>query len=733
MRDKFAKADLIFWPVAIIAVLSVAMFLAAVLGLVRQFDVTSRQREQSIVANGISNRIAEVAHMVVPQVMWDDAVRHLDNHFDPSWAASNIGQFLGQTDNFEASFVLDASDHPIFAANRSGAAGSANYADYGAPAASIITQVRAAEARRGPLAPAHDGQILAAPLQASTLARVQDHLVILTGTLVQPDFGTARLRGSRAPMVVSAMSIDGPFLEAFANRFLLTNVRLGPPTLKPNEAHVALQDSQNRAIGVLDWTPQTPGSAMLRRLLAPILFVIALLGAIVVALYTRARRMARGLIASEARAAHLAYYDSLTGLPNRVLFHERLGLALDQMRRGGASVAVHCVDLDRFKEVNDSFGHQVGDELIKEAARRMAAQCRSTDMFCRLSGDEFAIVQSGATGANAAALAARLIETMSQPVELADGRLFVGCSIGVTLLGDGTIDPIEAFRQADLALYRAKDGGRGQYCFFEIEMDLAVKTRKALEADLREALRCGDLEMVYQPQVNGRNALTGVEALVRWRHPQRGYIAPSYFVPIAEECGLIAELGMFTLRRAFEDSRRWDNLRIAINISATQVRMKDFVTRLSDLIAETDVDPRRFELEITEGILLGDDPETHDTLKRLRNLGFTLALDDFGTGYSSLSYLQRYPITKIKIDRSFIANLGVDAEAEAVVGAIVKLARALNLNVIAEGVETDDQRERLAASGCSDIQGFLYSKPVPASEIQRLLAPQTPALTQQIA
>ena len=225
--------------------------------------------------------------------------------------------------------------------------------------------------------------------------------------------------------------------------------------------------------------------------------------------------------------------------------------------------------------------------------------------------------------------------------------------------------------------------------------------------------------------------MTGVEALVRWNHPERGMVSPAFFVPIAEECGLIVELGLFTLRRTFEDSRRWPDLKIAVNVSANQIRMKDFVASVRALVDEFAVDPRRFELEITEGVLLGDDPAIHETLKQLRQMGFSLALDDFGTGYSSLSYLQRFPLTKIKIDRTFIANLGVDTEADAVVNAIVKLARALNLGVIAEGVETREQRDRLSAAGCGEVQGFLYSRAVPPAEIDRLRG--APALAQESA
>ena len=724
MKLKLTKADFFIWPVAITGVLTLAMLLATVFGLAAQFDNASRQREEMLVANGVSGRMDEVARMVVPQVMWDDAVRNLDNRFDRAWAENNIGQFLGQTDGFDASFVLDRANQPLFGANQSGADGTARYADYAARAGAVVAAVRAEEAHRGPLAaPRAGAQILAPPLQHSTITHVNGKLAILTATLVQPDFGTAMPRNARAPIVVTVMSIDGPFLQAFAHRFMLQGLHVheGPPETAVG-AHVALHSTDNSYVATLAWTPQRPGVAMLHRMVMPMLLVIGVLSVVVLLLYIRGRRMAQGLIASEARASHLAYYDPLTGLPNRVLFFDRLGLALDQMRRNGQTVAVHCIDLDRFKEVNDTFGHQVGDELIKEAARRMAAQCRASDTFCRLSGDEFAIVQVSASPANAAALAERLVQATAEPFELADSRLYVGCSIGVSMVDEHLVDPAEALRQADLALYRAKANGKNQYCFFEIEMDAAVKTRRLLEADLREGLKRGELEMVYQPQVNSRNVMVGVEALVRWKHPVRGYVAPSFFVPIAEECGLIAELGMFTLRRAFEDSRRWPHLKVAINVSANQVRLADFVTRIADLVSECGVDPRRFELEITEGILLGDDPDTHDTLKRLRNLGFSLALDDFGTGYSSLSYLQRYPITKIKIDRTFIANLGVDAEADAVVGAIVKLARALNLSVIAEGVETSDQRERLANAGCAEIQGFLFSKPVGATEIDSIHA-----------
>ncbi len=720
MRRHDRQSDF-FWPLAVLAILALGLLAIGGGVLVQGFDRAARDREQKVVENGIVGRAEEVAHMVVPQVVWDDAVRHLDNRFDGAWAQENIGQFLINTDGFSSVFVMDGADRLTFAAGKAQGPPAEAYGPFSAPSRGIVASVRADEARRGSLsALPRTGRMLAEPIQSTTLAWVGRELYVLTATLVQPDFGSARSAGATAPVVVTAMAVDRPFLASLGRRYMLEGLALRARAADPEKAHASLRDSAGRTIGVLEWRPQDPGRTLLGRILIPILAVITALGAMALYLYRRARRLSEGLVASEARTAHLAYYDSLTGMPNRVLFGDRLAQALEQARRTGLQVAVHCIDLDRFKLVNDTYGHHAGDELIQVAARRMAAQCRKSDTLARLSGDEFALVQLNATPASAAEVAARLRDCMALPVDLAAGRVFVGCSIGITLVGEFRIEPAEAVRQADLALYSAKQTGKNKFCFFEIEMDAAIRTRRGLESDLRAAIEAGELEMVYQPQVDGAGVMTGVEALVRWNHPERGPVSPAFFIPVAEECGLIEPLGFFTLRQAFADSRRWRGLKVAINVSAQQLRQSDFVSQVAVLVEEMKVDPAQFELEITEGILLGDDQLTHDALKRLRRMGFSLALDDFGTGYSSLSYLQRYPINKIKIDRTFITNLGVDSEADAVVGAIIKLARALRLSVIAEGVETADQRSRLSAAGCGSVQGFLFSRPVHADEIDRL-------------
>jgi diguanylate cyclase (GGDEF)-like protein len=708
----------------------VALLIGAQIYLAHEADTSARMRDSSVVENGVATYADEVARKAVSVAIWDEALAHLDGTVDAAWADDNIGRHLSQTEGFEASLVISGDGNVVHAAEDGAPVAPEKLATLESEARPLVARTRAAETRRGSIDAllARDG-VVRTPIYSRAFVPIRGQVHLVSVMLVQPDFGHARPRGDRAPVVVTSDRVDAGFVRAMSDRFKLARPRLqlaGAP-LASGQTRVLLKDASGRASAVLDWTPPAPGAAMLGKALPSTLLVLVILGACTLSLSQRANRAAQSLIASEARAAHLAYHDALTGLPNRTLLGEKLGMEHEQCRRTGVGFAVHCVDLDRFKEVNDTFGHAAGDELIRAAAQVLAAACRRGDVLARLGGDEFAIIQPRATPESAAALADRIVAKLAEPFDLTVGRVFVGCSIGVAVVRDPASDPQESLRQADLALYRAKDGGRGRYAFFEPEMDAAVRMRRALQADLRAALANDELQMVYQPQVDGRGRVFGVEALVRWNHAERGPVAPSLFVPLAEENGLIDMLGMFTLRRAFEDSAAWSDVRVAVNVSAAQLRMRDFPARLADLVVETRIDPERFELEITEGMLLGDDALTHDSLRRIRAMGFRIALDDFGTGYSSLSYLQRYPIDKIKIDRSFITNLGIDNDAEAVVSAIVKLAKALGLSVIAEGVETETQRTRLTAAGCAEVQGFLFGKPTSPASISEMLALQNAA------
>lgn len=683
------------------------------------------EREQALVANGMNGWVDEVEGRVVGQTTWGDAVQNLGVRYDPAWARKNIGQFLHDSAHFERAFVLDRDDAPIFAMSGGKAVRSATFDDIQAIATPLVAEVRGMEAVAGKsIARTASSHAVPGPIQASAFGLVRDMPSIVTATLVQPDFDQDR-RLERAPVVVTVDAMDSEFQRAFSRRFLIQDLHIhtGAGTVsEPLEASTVLRDAQGRLVARMDWTPQRPALTLFRKTWPILILAMLVFCAAAAVMFLRGRSAAQALVASETRAKHMAYHDHLTGLPNRAMFAERMALALADMRRSGRAVGVLALDLDRFKLVNDTYGHAAGDELIADIALRLKSLVRDSDVVARLGGDEFAILHADAEPRGLWALAGRIVTELSQPIDLPFGRVFPGVSVGVTITVDQRADGVEVLRQADLAMYRAKDAGRSRFEFYEPEMDLALKSRHALESDLREALRSDSLTMVYQPQLDGDRRVMGVEALVRWTHAQRGPVSPAFFVAIAEECGLIGELGEFTLRRAFTDSRRWPRLTVAVNVSAIQLRGGDFHRLAARLLRETGADPRRIELEITEGALLEDDQATHHTLSRLRTIGFSLALDDFGTGYSSLAYLRRYPIDKIKIDRSFITNLGAEQEAEAVVGAIVRLARALNLKVIAEGVETPAQRSSLERAGCHNIQGFLYSPPIPADAVSDFVA-----------
>ncbi|MDO9710951.1 putative bifunctional diguanylate cyclase/phosphodiesterase [Paracraurococcus lichenis] len=431
------------------------------------------------------------------------------------------------------------------------------------------------------------------------------------------------------------------------------------------------------------------------------------------------------------RAAYLAAHDLLTGLPNRGIFGDRLRQALALSRRNGQPLAVFCLDLDRFKEVNDTLGHAAGDKLLREVSRRLTACLRDSDTLARLGGDEFAVIQPRVAQAqDAEVLARRLIAAIEPPVDLDGQQVTVGVSIGIALSQpDQADEPQQLLKNADLALYQVKEKGRGDFCFFATEMNQRLLERRALEADLRRALGEGEFRLHYQPQIDlptGR--VIGAEALLRWTCPGRGNVPPDAFIPLAEETGLIAQIGAWTLQEACRQAVTWpEELGVAVNVSAVQFRLPGLYEAVAAALATTGLRPSRLELEITEGVLLRDTDETLAMLDRVRRLGVKIAMDDFGTGYSSLGYLQKFSFDKIKIDRGFIRSLGQNVNSEAIVRAVVGITRSLGVRANAEGVETDDQARLLLAEGCGEVQGYLFGKPMPAEDFRIFFSRQIAA------
>ncbi|MCK1722723.1 EAL domain-containing protein [Bradyrhizobium sp. 141] len=426
---------------------------------------------------------------------------------------------------------------------------------------------------------------------------------------------------------------------------------------------------------------------------------------------------------AQAKISHMARHDALTSLPNRVLFHEQLVQGL-RRTRSGDQLAVLCLDLDHFKDINDSLGHPIGDALLKEVGRRLKATVGESDTVARLGGDEFAVVQIGRSEETAArSLAGRLVEVISAPYEIDDHQIVIGVSIGISLSPQDGDNPDELLKNADLALYRAKADGRGTYRFFETGMDARAQARRLLEMDLRAALQRDEFEAYYQPirdVASGR--VVAFEALLRWNHPQRGLIAPINFIPLAEETGLIVQLGEFVLRSACTDAATWpDDVDVAVNLSPVQFKNPNLIASVTEALAASGLDAHRLELEITESVLLQNSEATLTTLHELRAMGVRISLDDFGTGYSSLSYLRSFPFDKIKIDRSFVSELATREDSMAIIRAVTGLGRSLGIVTTAEGVENDAQLELLRREGCTQAQGYLFSKPRPASDVAIML------------
>ena len=453
--------------------------------------------------------------------------------------------------------------------------------------------------------------------------------------------------------------------------------------------------------------------------LTSMLLVVDALAAAALILFRQLRKTTQSLIASEARAQHIALHDSLTALPNRTQFLSRLTEALDHARRARGLVAVVTVAIDDFNKIVDAYGYQCADEMIVEAGRRLSGVSQGSALLARVNSDSFALIHTAPDTLDALILQIR--DVIPRPYGLSAGRAVVTCSVGVAAAFREAIDADDLLRKADIALRTGRETGHDGLGFYEPAMDQALQTRKLVEADLRAALIAGQLNVVYQPQTTPQGAIGGLEALVRWRHPRRGDVPTDYFVGLAEEAGLMPTLGRFVFQRAFRDAARWPHLKIAVNVSATQIVRADFLPDVTNLLAETGANASRFEIEITEGVLLGEDVQTQANLRGLRSLGFSLALDDFGVGYSSLGYLIQHRVDKIKIDRSFVTPLGSSPSADAVVGAMIKLGDALGLRVLAEGVETETQRKRLSELGCNELQGYLISKPITADQVDRFV------------
>jgi diguanylate cyclase (GGDEF)-like protein len=554
----------------------------------------------------------------------------------------------------------------------------------------------------------------------------------LTGAPLPPAQSTPDDAGSRLADESSAL-ILGPVLAGHPQVALRRAVRAGRASVY-SQAYVPVK-REGKVLGVVkvsvDQTERASlnEDAFLRVAGAVAALLLVLLALASYQFWVRLRRQRQ----ADIRVRYMAHHDALSGALNRASFNEVLQQAAWRRAEGGPPFSLLCIDLDHFKEVNDSFGHAAGDQVLRVATQRLKASVREGDQVARLGGDEFAIVLLGVATVEAVTpLAQRIVEALALGYELADQRVLCGGSVGVAIHGLDATDPDDLLGKADLALYRAKAKGRGSFSFYDVAMDQQMQARRELTRDLREAISADQMSLHYQP-LYGRDAhtLTGYEALLRWHHPTRGDISPVEFIALAEETGLIDAIGLWVLRRACAEAATWPaSLTVAVNLSALQFASDNLVELVTRALSDADLAPTRLELEITESLLMHNTDQVIATLRALSALGVSIAMDDFGTGYSSLAYLWRFPFDKVKIDRAFTHNLGHDAKVGVIVHSIISLAHSLKIRVNAEGVETPSQMAALQDRGCDEFQGFLLGRPGPReglTHVGRVGAPASSA------
>ncbi|HSI40940.1 MAG TPA: bifunctional diguanylate cyclase/phosphodiesterase [Xanthobacteraceae bacterium] len=660
---------------------------------------------------------------------WEDAYRNLAGSLDVSWAfdEQNFGPTLHSELGIDYVFVIDGDNRTPYGVIKGKRSEAAQEAEFGPALGELATRAR--EASSGHSTPV-----------SATLFR-GDEPVLMSAAVLTPG-PTGELdaaQKSRAAVIAFGRTIDPQLLLDTAARYL-TNVRVARNQQSvPDGERLMLATLPAWLDAAIVWESPRPGDRLIWRL-APWIGLAAIGFGVMAALVLRhAYLSARAIDESALQVAlarddarRMSYHDGVTGLPNRLSATEHLaGLfrTAQAQLTAQARVSVLFLDLDRFKPINDAFGHAAGDQLLAEIGRRILAHVPRFAHVSRVGGDEFLVILPSDNAEAIRHVCSELIAAARRPIALDACEVHIGLSIGIARAPHDAAEPTELIRKADLAMFQAKRSGRNDFLFFEEAMNEHIRDRPELDRDMRRGLSAGEFTLHYQPRFHTRTLhLAGFEALLRWNHPERGLILPGTFIPLAEETGFIRELGEFALRKACTTLTQWPELTVSVNLSPVQFRNGDLVRVVSDALDLSGLDAGRLELEVTENVLIHDPDVAFDILKGLKAIGVRISIDDFGTGYSALGYLRRFPFDRLKIDRSFIADLHRSDESRAIVQAILGLARALGLAVTAEGVETAEQLAALQAESCDEVQGFHFGQPVSEGNlrhaIERALEPQ---------
>lgn len=702
---------------------------------------TAVERERTLLDNALNQSIARVLNEQKSVAWWDDSVLKItDEAIDLDFVDANFGIFLTETYSQDEVYILNAANKPLYAWLDGERAEPSSFARRRPAIEAIIDEAR--QGRPNPnLRTRPDSfsesqssyRLLAGVLG---VARWAGHIVSIDGRpavvaalTIVPNVEMHILK--RTPnLLVSIVYVDEDFISQIGRALLLPDLSLTSEHAQgAGVVSEAFINDDGALAGYLSWTTRHPGRVLLTIILPLVAVGVLLTGLLTKTMFGRLKRASAALAQREFEARHEAKHDALSGLPNRVHMNEKIEKFLNSYiaRRNGQRALAAYIDIDRFKDVNDTLGHEAGDELIKLVAKRLTTRLRGNDFLARFGGDEFVVLCAPASVDTGESVTQRIAQTFEDPFINKGQTVRVTASVGLAIAPDDGATADELMRHADIALYEAKSQGRDRAVYFSTKMAEEVEHRRSIELDLRAALEGEELDLHYQPIIScADGSVVGVEALLRWHHPLYGNMPPAEFIPVAENAGLLPAIGEWVLDRSMTDAKLWPDLEVAVNLSPVQFRHVDLETMLRKLIVKHAIEPQRFVLEITEGVLLESTDRVNKVLSAIRDMGFRTALDDFGTGYSSLSYLCNFQFDKIKIDRSFISNVAQVDSTKTIIKSVVTLGRGLGMDIVAEGIETPLEAAMMTRFGCTELQGFYFSRPKAAIELVEFLETYEP-------
>ncbi|ACE92847.1 MULTISPECIES: putative bifunctional diguanylate cyclase/phosphodiesterase [Rhizobium] len=698
----------VLFSFAVIVAVATIMVLSAIERVAENANVLDDERSRETTIGALKTFEDQLGATLDDYAAWDDAAANVYAPDGMAWTVSNYGEMSVNSSLFDVAIVIDDTKNSIIA-YRDGKPMEESLTDFFAPSLwKLLDTVKAAGSADRP--------------QAVGFVRTKRGIAAAGVALVRQKSGALDVPTGQHRYLIFARHLDDDRVSALGQTYVIGGLRLAPATFKADYL-VSIVDPLGATLGKLVWTSRSPGNVAYAQVRPMVIEALGLVGMFFMVLLAIGWLAGRRLKAEENSAREEALRDRLSGLSNR----DGLGLAVDgfvaEARQSKRNVLLLYLDLDGFKEVNDSYGHGTGDQLIRAVAAGLQVLIPQGAVLARIGGDEFAIAFLS-DGENAAALqlSEQILDFMVEPLEIGRRVVVVGASIGIAMSPAGAIDREELVRRSDLAMYKAKEAGRARMTLYDPSMDADREQRNALELDLRIAIESGDLTLAYQPLVDAATqALTGVEALVRWNRPGHGPVSPEVFIPIAETSGLIESLGLFVLRKACETAKQWPELNVSVNVSPGQFRNPAFTDYVRYVLKQTEIEASRITLEITEGYMIQNPQRTRQSIERLKGLGVKVALDDFGSGFSSIGYLRQFGFDRIKIDRSLVMGVNEDKRQREMLQATVALARSLDIPVTAEGIETEGQAVAMRLFGCDCLQGYLFGKPMVAEQITDML------------